>query len=338
MSLGTGFGRTLPVESLTGAASGHNAGPSTTRAGWGLRGVRWAVTLGVLMAATASARTASAYCRTTTTPKAPYDDMGCPTGLPIFWPTSCVTFSMQYLASKQVDLATATDVMDKAFAVWQTASCAEEGSPPAIKLDRHFGTVACTLHEYNQTDSNANIIVFRDDVWPYSEGGANILALTTVTYSTKTGAIFDVDMEVNSTQHLSVEDPVPQNAYDLQSILTHEAGHFLGLAHTPVTTATMYATYSSGSAAFRMLDPDDVDGICAVYPAATAARCDATPRQGFSPACGIFPSGDGGKCSLAQGGLARTGSSGKGWIGLAVVLAGIGGWCGRRRRGQAEGR
>jgi hypothetical protein len=144
-------------------------------------------------------------------------------------------------------------------------------------------------------------------------------------------------MEVNSTQHLSVEDPVPPTAYDLQSIVTHEAGHFLGLAHSLVPTSTMVAQYTSGTQTFRMLDPDDGAGICAVFPPDAPAQCDVAPRQGFSPACGIFPSGEGGKCSLGRG-PGRSGTDGYRWLELAGALGVIGLVCRRWRRDQAEGR
>ena len=301
------------------------------------RWVRVIAMAAVALAATTATGRASAYCRTTTCPTCPFDENGCPTELPIAWPSSCVSFSMQYSASKQIDLATATDVMEKAFAVWQDVSCGEGLGPPAIHVDQHFGNASCTLHEYNQTDANANIVMFRDDRWPY-EGSTNVLGLTTVTYSRRTGAIFDVDMEINSTQRLSVEEPVPPTAYDLQSIVTHEAGHFLGLAHSTVLTATMWPQYTSGTQSFRMLDPDDIAGLCAVFPPDAPAKCDATPRQGFSPACGIFPSGDAGKCSLAGGGPGRSGTGGYRWFGLAGTLGVIGLARRRWRRDQADGR
>ena len=286
-----------------------------------------AASLGV--AAVAVTQPASAFCRTTTCPNCDKDAVGCPTGLPLFWPSSCVTFSMQYLASKQIDLATATSVMERAFAVWQESSC-PEGGTPAIGVDHSFGNVACTLHEYNQTDANANIIMFRDDIWPY-EGSGNVLGLTTVTYSRKTGAIFDVDMEINATHRLSADDPVPPSSYDFQSIATHEVGHFLGLAHSTDREATMWPQYTSGSQSFRMLHEDDILGICAAYPATARAQCDAKPRQGFSPTCGIFPSGDGGKCSVASVGSADRRSDRYGWLGLAA-LAGVIALAGRRVR------
>jgi hypothetical protein len=280
----------------------------------------------VAIATATFAPRASAYCRTTVCPTCEYDGNGCPTGAPLFWPSSCVTYSMHYVASKQIDLPTATSVMDNAFAVWMEASC--DGRPPAIRVDRRFGTVACTLHEYNQTDANANAILFRDDVWPY-ESASNVLGLTTVTYSRKTGAIFDVDMEINSTHRLSADDPVPPNSYDFQSIATHEAGHFLGLAHSTDRSATMTPQYTSGTDSFRMLADDDVRGICDVYPPSSPAPCDANPRQGFSPTGGIFPSGEGGNCSVARVGAAHRHDRYR-WLGLSALIAAVA-LAGRRR-------
>src|ERR1019366_8185381 len=86
--------------------------------------------------------------------------------------------------------------------------------------------------------------------------------------------------------------------YDLGSILTHEAGHFLGLAHTADTSAVMYASYSPGA---TVLTPDDVAGICSIYPSdgtretgagrILAGPCNPAPPLGFLTACGSLDSG-----------------------------------------------
>ena len=159
-----------------------------------------------------------------------------------------------------------------------------------------------------------------------------------MTYSNKSGYIFDVDMEVNSTQTISVGDPVPPTSYDLQSIMTHEAGHFLGLAHSTEPEATMWPQYASGTMSFRQLALDDAEGICAVYPEPTAVQCDYAPRQGFATECGIFPSGGSGHCTLASRGPAGQRDAPR-WIALVGALATIG-LAGRRRhrRPQAVGR
>ena len=55
---------------------------------------------------------------------------------------------------------------------------------------------------------------------------------------------------------------------DLQNTITHEAGHFVGLAHSNVAGATMNPTTSPGETAKRSLSADDIAGVCAIYPEA----------------------------------------------------------------------
>jgi hypothetical protein len=143
-------------------------------------------------------------------------------------------------------------------------------SPAAVlRYSRGFGGVAGAGVEYSLT---------------------NTLALTTVTYNPDTGEIYDADMEVNTAEYKIVASDVPKaDEYDLRSILTHEAGHFYGLAHAPDVEATMYASYDGGETKKRDLAPDDVCGICAAYPPVRTATCDTTPHNGFASACGTPP-------------------------------------------------
>jgi hypothetical protein len=285
---------------------------------------RRSAALVVALAAVAlTGKTARAWCRTTTCGKDCEIDpvTNCPSGTPIWWPQYCISYSMQYQASKKVDLATATATAEKAFGVWQNATC-PFGGFPSIKVDHPFGPVACDVHEYNQVDGNANIILFHDDAWPYMNG-SDVLALTTVTFSKKTGDIYDVDMEINSMQPLSTTPVVDPEAYDLQSIMTHEAGHFLGLGHSLDPQATMWTQYSTGTDSFRDLSDDDIAGICATYPPTDQAQvCDYMPRQGFSPDCGIYPAGAG-SCAVTRAsmGAGTRGASPATWLLACAALA-----------------
>jgi uncharacterized protein (TIGR03382 family) len=286
--------------------------------------------------------TARAYCRTAScetqdgawqvcTPQMPAD-----CGTPLYWPNRCVGYTMQKDASVQVSLADAEFVFQQAFATWMNADCGG-GARPSIELV-YQGPVECTTQEYNKEKGNANILMFRDGDWPY--GGGGVLALTTVTYSKKTGQIYDADMELNSQNVKSFSIGDDNVEFDLLSIATHEAGHFLGIAHSPEPDATMFTNYQQGTIGLRDLTADDVAAICAAYPPTMPAslECDPEPRHGFSADCAVDqpepepPESKG--CAVAtSGSLSRAASGGEGTSSFAALglLVGLGALVRRRR-------
>jgi hypothetical protein len=261
----------------------------------------------------AAAPDASAFCRTTTAAIDPLfvstPEQPCWTeGLPLYWKSACVGYSIQQSASKQVSFDDAQLGMETAFAQWTNATCPTSGATSSkASIDvRFLGPVACHEVQYNQSGGNANIIMFDDDGWPHDDSN-NTLGLTTVTYNIKTGELYDADMEINTAQvSLTVNGDVPPNGYDFLSIVTHESGHFLGLAHSPDSHATMYAHYTEGATSMRNLSTDDIAGICTIYPPdgtraaadgpVPEGACDPTPRHGYASTCG----GSSG-CSAAPG-------------------------------------
>jgi hypothetical protein len=54
----------------------------------------------------------------------------------------------------------------------------------------------------------------------------------------------------------------------VEDIAAHEFGHALGLGHSTVPGATMYPSVSSCNTSPRILDPDDIAGVEALYPPA----------------------------------------------------------------------
>jgi hypothetical protein len=211
-----------------------------------------------------------------------------------------------------------------------------------VSIDvRDLGPVDCATVDYNQGGGNQNVIVFRDDKWPHQDSN-NTLALTTVTFNAETGEIYDADMEVNTAeQRVTLVDPVPPDGYDFASIVTHETGHFLGLAHSGENRATMYANYTPGSTALRNLTSDDVAGICSIYrPDGSRAvldgqvtqgpSCDPTPRRGFTGACADPPK----KTCNSSARIAAATPFSAGWLGLGLGLSVVLGLR-RRRAGKA---
>jgi hypothetical protein len=240
---------------------------------------RW-LGLAVAFEVLAVGGSAHAFCRTTSSKPPPgYDPAtsGCWTdGVPLAWPAGRIPYAVAAEASTQVSLSEATRIADLAFGAWNSALCT--GGSPSIQAydemavsvpaglagDALAGWSSCTDIGSCQPAAH-DVIVFDDAAWPYNDP-VNTLALTTVTFGVDDGRIAEAYTEVNSVEHmLSTEEPPPANgsAYDLQAILTHEAGHFLGMAHATDTNAVMYAYYQPGAI---QLTPDDVAAICSVYP------------------------------------------------------------------------
>ncbi len=282
----------------------------------------------VLMLVPASA---NAFCRTTSKaiPRefSPSPDTPCWTqGLPLFWKNACVGFAMQRSASKQIAFDDAVQNLTAAFAKWKGASCPSTGGASNVSIEvRYLGAAACDQVQYNRdtTIGNSNVIIFRDGGWPHDDPN-NTIALTTVTYDPTTGELFDADMEINTFQQkFALGDPTADKPIAFLAAITHEAGHFLGLAHTGDSSATMFAQYKP---TMNNLASDDIAGVCAVYqPDGTHVTatgpvaqgpCDPTPRHGFLGECGGTKSG----CQEASGG-----ASASGWLvvlgALAMVVA-----------------
>jgi hypothetical protein len=293
------------------------------------------LSLGLCLAVLLPAGAAQAYCRTSSCmtggshsaavcDPATADDCGAP----IAWPEACVEFSVQQSASAKITFAQTEQVLTTAFSAWMSAACPGGGSPHILVVE---GPAAvCDLIQYNQDDGNTNAVIYRDDSWPYDTGGGGVdtLALTTVTYALDTAQIYDADVEINTADNdFTVGDTDVD--FDLLSIMTHETGHFLGMAHTHDASATMWPSYTEHSTNLRTLSADDVAGICAIYPPASGSicNCDPTPRHGFSAQCAAQQSGDGSNLSLVCQGTTTT----------TAVTTSSGGCAAAAIAGRAEG-
>jgi MYXO-CTERM domain-containing protein len=275
---------------------------------------------------TAASPRAEAYCRSTTCSgvcERDFDECKV-TGQKLFWPGLCVSFSLQKDSSEFIPFADFERVAEASAAAWSSLEC--DGGEATISFVRK-DDVACHKAEYDPDGTNANIILFQDQRWDYT-GPDNTLAKTTVTYDTETGEILDADIELNHAfNEFTTGDTDVQ--YDLQSILTHELGHFIGLDHTQDLFATMNAGYQLGDTSLRDIEDDDRGGVCDAYPPTREVTCRPEPNGGFSGECAEDPPGEDG-CAISR---SRDESSparpdGGVWALLAAGLAAIA----RRRR------
>lgn len=227
------------------------------------------------------------------------DDQSCRIeGLPLYWPQTCLSFSVQKDGSRLrgIDYDSLHSTAIQAFESWLKADCGGGKTPSFVVNDR--SPVDCGVPEYNQTAPNANVIMFRD-------GGSEKLddftiALTTTNYNVETGEIFDADIELNSADFkFALPWPPPPGMVNLRAVLTHEIGHFLGLSHSNDMFATMWETYGYSQNDQGVLHPDDIAGICQIYPPSrTVDPKHCEPRHGFASAC--QPDEDESGCALAN--------------------------------------
>lgn len=200
--------------------------------------------------------------------------------------------------------------MDAAFDTWQAVSnlCSDITYVKGARVDNP----SVGYDDVNRAN-NLNVITFREvacrDVVPPDDpcqvdgscGNAYrcwdhdefIIAQTLTSYSTKTGAIYDADIELNAAPHsdgssflfTAVNSPVcPFDApapdcvaTDIQNTLTHEIGHAMGLDHATVPGSTMEATAPPGETRKRIIDSGTAQGFCEIYPRAQpATSCEGT--------------------------------------------------------------
>ncbi|HKO54109.1 MAG TPA: matrixin family metalloprotease [Polyangiaceae bacterium] len=274
-----------------------------------------------------------AYCLTYTCDASKEDcprdpQTGCNVGgKPLFWASSVISFDVQQDGSKTQNISydQLHEAVVNAFQRWLDAPC-DDSHGPSIKL-ADFGKVECAKPEYNKTQPNQNVITFHDAEWPYKNTGSETLALTTVFFAPDTGEIYDANIELNSYNAKFVLGPsdADERHDDLNAVLSHEIGHFLGLSHSTDREATMYASYELD---MTTLEADDIEAICASLPPGRTTtdpgNPPGVPRHGFSTKCS---SPENGCCASTIGG--NTPASGP----LALWAFGLGlvAWCGRGR-------
>ncbi|MCC7074920.1 MAG: matrixin family metalloprotease [Deltaproteobacteria bacterium] len=196
------------------------------------------------------------------------------------------------------------EVLERSVATWALAGDCTDVAP-RVGSPTDTILIGFDWGAGSGSPDNENIVVFRNDTegdeldaWVHALGA---LAITTVTWESHSGRLLDADIEVNDSRfHYTACDPGQCTVdFDLENTMTHEMGHVLGLDHSAAGDATMYASAPRADLSKRDLAADDVEGICAIYPAdAPTGECygverDDPPDVRFTPTlcAGGTPSG-----------------------------------------------
>ena len=264
------------------------------------------VIAGVSILASLSTRPAEAYVRSMVSPQNPNQ---------LYWSSSCETVTI-YLNGFS---AMTPDEVAKSIGAAAAAWGPDDVTCPADVGDGGNGHPSFEILPQLSTGGSAPTLV--DDSGNPITDGNNSIVFETANYDGPYGSlayaqvsrepdgrIVEADIAINALPDAGFEwvnlDPgtapgVHLTQYDLQTVMTHEFGHLLGLAHTclvgsgvddgndvplgttddkgqpipscddngvPQYAAVMWAKIDDGSSAKRTLSIDDARGVCAIYP------------------------------------------------------------------------
>jgi hypothetical protein len=284
-----------------------------------------------LAGATSLPAVASAFCRQTTceADDCLYDTSGCVIdGDPLYYDTQCLSFAVDEGSGELlgIDDDALVDIVQQAFDNWKSVTCPGGGSPN-FEVSTVGAIPAGGIFFCEEEQLNVSVWTL-DETWNYD---ATSLGYTTSTFVVGTGEVYDADVELNLRRIANIlrSDQTIEEA--LLSVATHEAGLFLGLAHSNKDNAVMAASYRDLTP--RPLTSDDIAGICELYPPGGSLTCSepGVSEAGYDESsCEDVASAsddDAAACSTTSGNHPGRAS------GLSVLLAFAVTFAGLRRKG-----
>ncbi len=208
-------------------------------------------------------------------PAAAYERSRTEAGDALEWGRRCVAYHLHEDGSDDIAFGQLLEAVQQSFQAWEAVECAGiEFHYQGVTNDNRVG--------YSPNRANVNLVVFQEEAsdWTHADG---VIALTTATFCTDRsntecppGRIIDADIELNGAEFSFSTALNPRLVrFDLRNTLTHEVGHFLGLDHTSVSDATMFASAPVGERKKASLHEDDRKGVCALYPDDGSTQCEA---------------------------------------------------------------
>ncbi len=163
--------------------------------------------------------------------------------------------------------------LSRSLAAWSRVANIDFAETPTDKLNASpVGGAGDGISLITNAPTAENALLFQKD--------PDIVAATTRVFYNGRGQITEADIVLNPYQQFSTDGTI--GTFDLESTLTHEIGHLLGLDHSPILGATMHDNYGKNglyglqSFGVRSLGAADIAAARAIYGA----------RQEDSECCG----------------------------------------------------
>lgn len=201
----------------------------------------------------------------------------------VHWESREIPYRIHVAGSADLDDGSDIDAVKASFDAWSGLPCAN--------FRFRFDGLSEATEAGQADDPRVNLVVWREDPAAWIELGYSPLyyAVTTLSFSRRTAALEDADIEVNGGYHTWTTDDAIVSV-DVRNVLTHEVGHVVGLDHSAYRDAVMYRRAAAGETSKRALTDDDIAGVCFLYP----------PPDEDPPWSGQHDD-EGGGCALGEG-------------------------------------